>query len=193
MGLDMYLDRHPRYKGATPSEINAAESFIEWQRDSLPGGIAENYTFQAWTGREADPDPDLVRFVGENLKTTYYAWDVEKRHPRIGVSEQVGYWRKANAIHQWFVENVQEGVDDCNYWREVTVEDLIELRELCIECLEHRNSAHKLLPTTHGFFFGCTDYDDWYFSDLEKTIEICNKAIETTDFETHMLHYVSSW
>ena len=27
--------------------------------------------------------------------------------------EDVAYWRKANHIHQWFVENVQGGVDDC--------------------------------------------------------------------------------
>ena len=29
------------------------------------------------------------------------------------VTEQLGYWRKANAIHKWFVDNVQGGVDDC--------------------------------------------------------------------------------
>jgi hypothetical protein len=23
------------------------------------------------------------------------------------------YWRKANAIHYWFVQNVQSGADDC--------------------------------------------------------------------------------
>ena len=27
--------------------------------------------------------------------------------------EEVGYWRKANAIHGWFVRNVQNGKDDC--------------------------------------------------------------------------------
>ena len=35
------------------------------------------------------------------------------------IVESVGYWRKANAIHQWFVDNVQHGVDDC---REYLVE-----------------------------------------------------------------------
>ena len=29
------------------------------------------------------------------------------------VVEEAGYWRKANAIHRWFVENVQDGKDDC--------------------------------------------------------------------------------
>ena len=29
------------------------------------------------------------------------------------ITEELGYWRKANQIHRWFVENVQDGVDNC--------------------------------------------------------------------------------
>src|SRR5690606_25744978 len=33
------------------------------------------------------------------------------------IIEEAGYWRKANAIHNWFVKNVQDGEDDCKeYW-----------------------------------------------------------------------------
>ena len=28
------------------------------------------------------------------------------------IIEEMIYWRKANAIHNWFVENCQEGVDE---------------------------------------------------------------------------------
>ena len=28
-------------------------------------------------------------------------------------SEASIYWRKANAIHGWFVKNAQQGIDDC--------------------------------------------------------------------------------
>ncbi len=32
------------------------------------------------------------------------------------ITAEVMYWRKSNAIHKWFVDNVQGGVDDCgNY------------------------------------------------------------------------------
>jgi hypothetical protein len=42
------------------------------------------------------------------------------------VIEEVMYWRKANQIHKWFVDNVQDGVDDCKeYW--VSEEKLQEL------------------------------------------------------------------
>ena len=29
------------------------------------------------------------------------------------IEVEVGYWRKANAIHNWFVQKCQEGVDEC--------------------------------------------------------------------------------
>jgi len=46
------------------------------------------------------------------------------------IEERVGYWRKANAIHKWFVDNVQDGVDDCKEYY-VSREKLNELLELC--------------------------------------------------------------
>lgn len=40
------------------------------------------------------------------------------------------YWRKANAIHSWFVGNVQGGCDDCKSYR-VEPEQLVELLKTC--------------------------------------------------------------
>lgn len=53
--------------------------------------------------------------------------------------------------------------------------------------------AEELLPSTSGFFFGSTDYDEWYIDDIKRTIDIITKVLETTDFETQMLYYCSSW
>lgn len=44
----------------------------------------------------------------------------------VAVSVRVGYWRKSYPLHQWFVDNVQEGHDDC---RPAYVSDSV-LREL---------------------------------------------------------------
>lgn len=193
MGLDMYLDRYPRYKNATPSEIAAAKDYVEWRAACDAGKDAAKYTFQAWTGRDTDPDPDLVKFVKGKMTTMYYAWDDEKRWPYQSVIESIGYWRKANEIHGWFVENVQDGVDDCEFHNEVTKEDLEELRDVCQDVLDDISRAESLLPTRSGFFFGGTEYDEWYVDDLKRTIDIVNKALETTDFEKQMIFYVSSW
>ena len=118
------------------------------------------------------------------------------------IEEAVGYWRKANAIHNWFVNNVQDGEDDCKeYW--VTLDKLKSLLNLCKEVkekailkegkikngetlkngkwepimedgsyIENAEEIEELLPTQSGCFFGSTDYDEYYMQDIDNTIEI---------------------
>ena len=137
--------------------------------------------------------------------------------------KELMYWRKANQIHNWFVQNVQDGKDDCGLY-EVSKEKLKELLELCLivlresrlidgkvfagrqikngdmvdiyeegKCIEDPSLAKELLPTTDGFFFGGTAYDEWYYKDLENTVEILMKVLNETDFENEMIVYQSSW
>jgi hypothetical protein len=51
---------------------------------------------------------------------------------------EVGYWRKANAIHGWFVRELANGVDECQPIH-VSRENLVVLRQLCLEALRDRN------------------------------------------------------
>ena len=123
--------------------------------------------------------------------------DIAHHFPEIGdkkvkeIIVEAAYWRKANAIHKWFVDNVQEGVDDCGNY-EVSREQLQELLTLIETALTDRENAGKMLPTASGFFFGSTDYDDWYFEDLANTVEMLKPLLdpkwEKWDFEYH-----SSW
>jgi hypothetical protein len=106
------------------------------------------------------------------------------------IIEEVGYWRKANAIHGWFVENVQRGKDDCGRYR-VTREDLSKLLSLCNEVVENKDSAPRSLPTQSGFFFGGTDYDEWYYRDIEETIKIIEDCL--SDDNAEEFEYTSSW
>lgn len=39
------------------------------------------------------------------------------------------------------------------------------------------DKASYLLPTRDGFFFGGTEYDEYYFKDLEDTKDILERAI----------------
>lgn len=50
------------------------------------------------------------------------------------IEEQVAYWRKANSIHNWFVEHVQDGEDDCGTYN-VSTEQLKELVDACNQVL----------------------------------------------------------
>lgn len=106
------------------------------------------------------------------------------------VTIEAGYWRKANAIHDWFVREVQGGEDECKP-HYVSREDLERLKATCLEVLEDHSKASDLLPTASGFFFGSTDYDEWYYKDLEMTVQIIDDCLElpsSWEFE-----YRSSW
>jgi len=108
------------------------------------------------------------------------------------VIEQVMYWRKANAIHAWFVQNVQEGVDDCKeYW--VGEEKLQELVDLCSKVVETKDTT--LLPPQTGFFFGSQEADDWYFIDLADTVKNLTKELELykNTKSSGDFYYQSSW
>lgn len=147
------------------------------------------------------------------------------------IIENVGYWRKANQVHKWFVENVQNNVDDCGEYS-VSFEQLNELLSLCLQIKErcklmsgvvqngytfdgagnktpimedgkmmtNQEFAHRTLPTASGFFFGGTDYDEYYLADIEETIEIIepliNEAKISSNGEKYLpeeIYYQSSW
>jgi hypothetical protein len=106
------------------------------------------------------------------------------------VVEEVGYWRKANQIHNWFVENVQNGNDNCGSYY-VSRDKLEELLDLCKKVKVDNALAEAYLPSVSGFFFGGTEYDEWYFNDIDNTIKIIEECLEdkyADDFE-----YSSSW
>jgi len=105
------------------------------------------------------------------------------------VIEEVGYWRKVNQIHRWFVENVQSGDDNCAQYY-VGSDKLAELLELCKKVQADNSLAEELLPTASGFFFGGTEYDEWYFKDIDNTIQILEEALADKRGD---YYYSSSW
>jgi len=107
------------------------------------------------------------------------------------IVERVGYWRKANAIHRWFVENVQDGVDNCEKYY-VEREQIEALLEVVLQVLDEPSRASELLPTQEGFFFGSVDYGVSYFDDLRHTQKICEDVL-LEDLTGGDLYYRSSW
>ena len=105
----------------------------------------------------------------------------------VYIIENQAYWRKANQIHYWFVLNVQHGEDDCKPY-EVSGEKLLELVDLCKKVLANHSLAEEYLPTYEGFFFGSYDYDEYYFEDIESTIEQLSDIDPDEYYE-----YQSSW
>lgn len=143
------------------------------------------------------------------------------------IIEEVGYWRKANAIHDWFVQNCQGGEDDCEEYL-VTSLQLQELLDACIlvrdnsnlidgnikngstfengkekpimekgKYIEDSSVAQDLLPSASGFFFGSTDYDQYYMDDINDTIEILQEELSIDyskgAFDEPEYYYRASW
>lgn len=119
--------------------------------------------------------------------------DQLNRDKIVHIDEEVAYWRKANQIHAWFVENCQDGNDDCGY-HYVSLEQLQELLDKVREVLEDHSKAADVLPSRSGFFFGSTEYDEMYFEDLlgtEKMLIPLLSGEQSPGFDGFIYH--SSW
>lgn len=134
-----------------------------------------------------------------------YIWSGEKNDPtRAKIQEifntglkpkrvefEIMYWRKANAIHKWFVDNVQDGKDDCERYC-VSTDQLMELLNAVRRAIKSTNPEEHL-PTQSGFFFGGTEYDEWYDKSLKHTQETLEKFLTSEESKTLDLYYHSSW
>lgn len=188
MGLDMYLTKH---------------TYVQ-QWDSQPKDKRYSVTIKRGGKTITSVKPERVTYV----------------------IEEVAYWRKANAIHRWFVDNIADGADDCRDI-EVSRENLQTLLDLVTTVLASstlvpakiKNGyritsdgtedpimedgqviadprvAMELLPTQSGFFFGSTDYDQYYIEDLQHTRDALTEILNDTEAEDQSHHFVyrASW
>jgi len=150
-----------------------------------------------WSDKKENPD-ELQKLVTLfTLKGNEIFGDMKDYELKELVFE-VGYWRKANQIHRWFVNNIQKGEDDCGKY-EVTKEELQKLLDIINQILDEKNKdkqiklAKELLPVKEGFFFGGTDYDIYYFEDLKHTKEIIEKLFKIKNLNDYDIEYHSSW
>lgn len=137
--------------------------------------------------------------------------------------DELAYWRKANQIHKWFVDNVQNGIDDGGKYR-LSKEQIQKLLDTCKYLADkiiliddeinngqrlvngkwedikvkgkkivNKDLCRKILPTTDGFFFGSTDYDEYYYEDIMNTIKQLTKILSDDRLDEYDLVYMSSW
>ncbi len=179
MGLDMYL------------EARKYVTRVDWAK--VP------------RRKEGEPEINVKDYLTPDYEklTEFFPAELIK-HSESGshVAINIGYWRKANQIHGWFVDNVQGGEDNCQDYH-VERSNLEELLDVVTQVLDsnRENSfiAKELLPVRSGFFFGNYDedegYDEWYYEQLEYTktllTDILN-AIPENEYK-YDIYYSSSW
>ena len=164
MGLDCYL-----YK----------ETYITFDED-------EN-------GKLIQPE---CKFIYNKVKNGWTEKIESKTFRPCYVVEEIGYWRKANHIHKWFVDNCGDGIDKCQRIT-VSYDDLLSLKEICETIVKQEEGweeyAKENLPTTSGFFFGGTEYDEYYIDDCKHLINIVNELEKDEENSTHEYYYRASW
>ena len=165
MGLDMYL--HAK-KYVEKIDWTKLQSNDELSMDSA------EVVNPLWT--------EIVNVSGlEDVATDIYGAHVEVT---------CAYWRKCNQIHKWFVDNVQDGNDNCGEYY-VSHEKLKELRETCRQAIFAKDP--NLLPPQSGFFFGGTDIDEWYWRDIKETIKKLDRIFALPEMSKLSFYYTSSW
>lgn len=188
MGLDMYLSSVARVESLTSEEIVRVQRFLGKLTTAVLSD-EESRKFALKQIKALDLDKETGIVGANQLRPSIY---IEGKYSHwFSIFKQAAYWRKANHIHQWFVQNVQNGVDDCGDYP-VSVEKLKELLEKCMQVLKNPLAASSVLPTQSGFFFGSTDYDEWYKSDLEATVKQLRSALKGKP-ESKLFFYSSSW
>jgi hypothetical protein len=112
----------------------------------------------------------------------------------IEIDYPVCYWRKANAIHGWFVNECAGGVDECQTIY-VSRESLVKLRDLCMAAMKEPAMAGDILPPTSGFFFGSYDIDEWYMEDMKFTVNALTHILDTVPADSWDWSFVyrASW
>ena len=113
-----------------------------------------------------------------------------------GDGEELVYWRKANQIRQWFVEHTDLNYEDDCKEIPLTRDNIVQLIEDCQAVLDNHDLAEEILPTEGGFFFGSTEYDEYYFDDLEYTVKELTRLLEEVppeDFDNGFIYYYEWW
>lgn len=142
----------------------------------------------AWSFQSKEEKDEFARVMNALELTDD---DIDLDSPSISVSVPAMYWRKANSIHAWFVDTIQKE-DDCDTY-EVSREVLEELVSVCEEVIKNPEQAEELMPTREGFFFGGTEYGEWYFEQVEYTAKTLRKLLDNEKLSCYSFYYSSSW
>ena len=131
----------------------------------------------------------------EDLKIfSDYIYDRNFKSVQTETSYQIGYFRKFNALHSYIVKTFADGIDNC---QDIYLykEDVEQIKKILDDVLEANTEekAKELLPPQSGFFFGGTDYDEYYFEDVKDAADLMQNILDNFDFENYQLVYEASW
>lgn len=194
MGLDIYFHHVSRQFEGDPTDNKQFNEFTEQvdkdAQETLRGKVEKllKPLREAWKNAETN---DYWKGIYKERYFTFveklrpliavnYDWHIrpytEKIHDLPELEEMLkkeidGFWeqynayfRKVNFLFKYF-EDRGKMVDQ--YYAFVEPEDVEDIIDRCQRINKDHSLAHELLPTQSGFFFGSTDYDEYYFYDIQ--------------------------
>lgn len=103
--------------------------------------------------------------------------------------KKVGYFRKDNAFLHWVDTHVKE-VENCV---DITIsKEQLKALQNTLLTLTKENCAENF-PTQNGFFYGSTDYDEWYWDGVEELKQWVKETLQTFNFEENNLIFHAWW
>jgi hypothetical protein len=119
------------------------------------------------------------------------------------ITEEVGYWRKFNALHGWFVQNCGDGEDKCQemYVELEKMKELLETLQKVQELLngselvtkvvsgwdgkdyevqryDNTDEVEKIFSPTEGFFFGSNEIDIYFKEYVDSSVVLIKELLE---------------
>lgn len=207
MGLDMYLVKAKRVlPECSKNEVLLMElanhwiSYIENEEDC---------TFEEYCGASNDileevGGLDAVKNAAELVKpnlVTLGEFIIETKKgkklvPFRTIWNDIGYWRKANHIHKWFVDCVQDGEDDCEKY-EVTKSNLLDLKAVCEEVLslkgKDEEGLKKFFQQQADFSLVAQNMMSITSQTLKKLFELSITFWKQLTLKKELVVYQSSW
>lgn len=191
MGLDMYLRAEKRFGPNDPTTDQILSAAGTTLADLQARSVADpyemeqslyiaGYDFRAEEKVVYDEITMIVRggdLITSESPSIFLGYD----DGNLVVQLTCAYWRKANSVHSWFVENCQGGIDECQE-TPIHVEQLAHLRSTCVEALDAYEDgeiarAEQIMTPESGFFFGGTEVDEWWARDMQETIDQIDRCI----------------
>ena len=139
--------------------------------------IAKNYEWKIYpyTAKILDL-PELEAKLEAEVKEAY--------------QEEDAYFRKVNFLFAYF-ENANKMIDQ--YYAIVEKEDVEDIISRCERVLADHSLASELLPTQSGFFFGSTEYGNYYFEDVKDCLRQMKKYLKLFKDGKGTAYVIFSW
>ena len=194
MGLDVYFHRVKRQFEGDPTNSEDFNNFTEQVDKDAQETLRDKVNKLLFPVRDAWNKSQTNEYWKATYNERYFAF-VEKLRPLIAsnydwkihpytnrilelpeleklLDNEIeghfepynAYFRKVNFLFKYF-EDRGKMIDQ--YYAFVEKEDVEDIIDKCQRINKDHGLAHTLLPTQEGFFFGSTDYNEYYFYDIQ--------------------------